>query len=39
VDGKYQQSGYAVGEQKFVTEVPFPVSFAPAQLLEAGPLH
>jgi Uma2 family endonuclease len=38
VDGKYQQSGYAVGEQKFVTEVPFPVSFAPAQLLEADPL-
>lgn len=37
-NGKYQQSGYAVGEQKFVTEVPFPVSFAPAQLLEADPL-
>jgi Uma2 family endonuclease len=38
VDGKYQQNGYAVGGQKFVTEVPFPVSFAPAQLLEADPL-
>lgn len=32
-DGKYQQTGYAIGEERFSAETPFPVSFIPAQLL------
>ena len=38
-DGKYRQTGYAAGDQKFATDVPFPVSFTPAQLLSTEPLR
>jgi Uma2 family endonuclease len=38
-NGKYRQTGYAAGNEKFVTEVPFPVSFTPAQLLSTEPLR
>jgi Uma2 family endonuclease len=38
-DGKYQQAGYAVDQERFSTEVPFPVSFSPAQLPSVDPLH
>ncbi|WP_300614537.1 Uma2 family endonuclease [Trebonia sp.] len=37
--GKYEQAGYAIDEKMFTTQVPFPVSFAPAQLLSTEPLR
>jgi len=37
-DGKYLQTGYAAGDTEFRSKFPFPVSFAPAQLLSTDPL-
>lgn len=38
-DGRYQQTGYAAGDNEFSTKFPFPVSFAPAQLVSTEPLR
>jgi Uma2 family endonuclease len=38
-DGKYRQTGHAAGDQKFMAELPFPVSFTPAQLVSTEPLR
>jgi Uma2 family endonuclease len=38
IDGKYRESGYAAAEERFSTEVPFPVSFTPAELLLPDPI-
>ena len=37
-DGKYQQTGYASGDERFGADVPFQVSFTPAHLLTPDPL-
>jgi Uma2 family endonuclease len=38
-DGQYKQVHYAVGDEEFTTEIPFPVSFTPALLTGTQPLR